>query len=202
MFRMVAFFLIFFPAALHAEVYKDIMPLDTLGDIKTKFPNSKIEKLTPAWAQPSDAMFQFTGAGLSGTIIILFHDGRPYMRTRLDNGADDIISKERYLKLIEQSDNDALSVNWVRWSPDKLIPLQRLISKYGKPDRSGFDDDNYQPYREWKQKGVLAKLTDDEKNVLQIDYSFTRGELRRAYLAKFNLIPEWLKDDTASIKKK
>lgn len=106
-----------------------------------------------------------------------------------------------YRGLASQTDEVALSVNWVRWVPDTRIPLQRLVSKYGKPDKSGFSDEDYKPYRSWN-RGIEAYLTDDEKYVDRIDFNFTKEEYRKAYKEKFNFIPSWLKDNQTSKKTK
>jgi hypothetical protein len=187
-------------SAAHAESYRDIGPLDNLGDIKKKFPNADVEKLSPGWAQETDALYKLTGTGMSGWIIVKFDDLRPTFK---ENAEKDSTAESAALfqKISQQSDEEALSVNWVRWVPDTKIPIQRLVSKYGKPDKSGFSDEDYQPYRSWN-KGVEAYLSDDEKYVERIDFFFTRDEYRKAYLAKYKFVPLWLKDKPAQTKKK
>lgn len=185
----------------HAESYRDIGPLDNLGDVKNRFPNAKVEKLTPGWAQAKDALYKFTGSGMSGWIIIKFDDFR--LKYKEDAEKDPNQETAEFLqKLSQQSDDEAMSVNWVRWVPDTQIPLERLISKYGKPEKSGFSDENYQPYRAWDKKGVEAHLSDNEKYVERIDFYFTREEYRKAYLAKYKYVPDWLKDMPSPTKKR
>jgi hypothetical protein len=193
--------LLFFVPQLHAESYRGIGPLDNLGDVKTRFPNAKVEKLSPGWAQSTDALYEFTGVGLSGSIIVKFDDYRPNWKEMAEK---DPTSKnaEFYQNLSNQSDEEAMSVSWVRWVPSTRIPLKRLILKYGKPEHSGFSDVDYQPYRSWDKKGVTASLSDDEKYVDQIDFDFTREEYRKAYLEKYKFVPDWLKDKKSPAKKK
>jgi hypothetical protein len=187
-------------SSAHAESYRDIGPLDNLGDIKKKFPNAHVEKLSPGWAQETDALYKFTGTGMSGWIIVKFDDSRPTFKEAAEK--DPTAESAAFLQeMAQQSDEEAMSVNWVRWVPDTRIPIQRLVSKYGKPEKSGFSDENYQPYRSWN-KGVDAYLSDDEKYVERIDFSFTRDEYRKAYLEKYKTVPFWLKDKPAQTKKK
>ncbi len=189
-----------------AETYQGIGPWDTLGDVKARFPKAKFEKSSPAWAQSTDVMYQVSGRGMSGTIVVNFFDPRPRWKksleefiswedleqtqapssgfdpAKLESARQEAIQKkiESWEKLIEQPDDEALTVEWVRWVPFLPFPLQRLIAKYGKPEKAGFSDDDFQPYRAWTKKGVVAYLTDDEKKVERIDFNFTPEECRRA----------------------
>jgi hypothetical protein len=146
-------------------------------------------------------MYQFTGSGLSGTIIVKFEDGRPNYKKQLEANTNE--ARTAFLQRVaNESDEDALMVSWVRWIPDAPIPLQRLVAKYGPQEKAGFSDENYQPYREWERKGVSAYLSDDEKNVVRIDFAFTKDEQRKAWLKKYQFVPEWLKEEPAPAKKK
>lgn len=168
-----------------AETYLDISPVDNLGDVKNRFPNANVEKLSPGWAQATDALYKFTGVGMSGWIVVKFDDIRPKLKEDAENEPDQVRAKF-LLDFSQQSDEEAMSVKWVRWVPDNIIPVQRLILKYGKPEKSGFSDENYQPYRSWDKKGVAAYLSDDEKFVERIDFTFTRKEYRKAFFKKIN----------------
>jgi hypothetical protein len=184
-----------------SETYRDIGPLDTLGDVKAKFPNAQVKKLSPAWAQSTDALYQFTGPGLSGTIIIKFTDARPEYKKDLETNANEARTAPLQL-LANQTDDDALGVNWVRWVPEAPFPVQRLISKYGSPEVSAFSDEEYEPYRRWIRKGLTAFLADDEKKVTRIDFLFTADDNRRAWMKKFNFVPDHLKEEVVPQKKK
>jgi len=162
----------------YAELYQGIGPLDTLGDLKKKFPNATFTKMNPAWAQEYDVMHKIQGSGISGTIVVKFYDGRPNWRKRAQEATD-----EKYKALCERMANqpdDEVMVDWVRWLPDTPFPLERLITKYGKPDKSGFTDEDYTPYKEWTQKGVFVRLSDDGKKVLAIDFTHTKKEVDAA----------------------
>lgn len=186
-------FLFGFVTCAYSETYKDIGPLDTLGDLKTRFPKAHFIKQNPAWTQNTDVMYQISGEGMSGRIIVKLYDARPKYRELLEKDPNGNTA-ELYKKLANESDDEAISVEWVRWVPDYIIPVARFISKYGKPDKSGFADEDLQPYRLWEKKGLTAYLTDDEKNVVRVDFQFTRNEQRAAYRLKFKFIPPWLED--------
>jgi hypothetical protein len=178
---------------VNAEIYMGIGPLDTLGDIKTKFPKAYLQKTNPAWAQKSDVMYQITGSGITGTIVIKLNDYRASWKEASEKEQDPK-TKETYNSLANQPDDEAITVSWVRWVPDTPIPVQRLISKYGLPEKSGFSNDDFQPYRHWEAKGISAFLSDDEKHVVRIDFEFTQSDYRNAYIQKYNFVPDWLKE--------
>jgi len=162
----------------YAELYQGIGPLDTLADIKKKYPNATFTKKAPAWAQETDVMYEIKGRGISGTIIVKFYDGRPNWRVRAQEATDEK-QKALYQRLTNSPDDEVIA-DWVRWLPDIPFPVERMITKYGKPDKSGFTDDDYQPYKEWTQKGVFVRLSDDGKKVLVIDFTHTKKEIDAA----------------------
>ncbi len=189
----VCFMLALFSSLANAEIYHGIEPFFSLGEVKSLFPTATVKKLEPAWAQPEDALYQFTGKGINGSIVVYFMDFRPKFKKDLEQNTD----PENFAvlqKLSQESDEDSLTVFSVRWVPDDVIPVQRLITKYGKDSKTAFDGE-YRPYREWESKGVTANLSDDEKFVRSIEYSFTKSEKRQAHLKKYNFIPEHLKED-------
>lgn len=175
--------LVFIALPALAEIYKGVGPYDTLSDLKGKFPGATFNKIQPAWAQEYDVMYQITGVGLSGTIIVKFHDSRPLWKTMLEK-TDNESLKEAYRKMAERPDEDVV-VSWVRWVPDLPFSVTRLITKYGKPDKDDFSEENYQPYKQWDAKGIIAYLSDDGKQVVRIDFFFTDKELKDTYKAKF-----------------
>jgi hypothetical protein len=184
------FFFIVVVVPCRAEVYQGVGPLATFADVKTLFPQATIERLQPAWAQPEDVLYALSGAGISGTIIVKFYDGRPAYRRRLIIETDDA-RRRMYEELASNTDDAALSVEWVRWIPFEPVPLKRFVSKYGEADSSGFRDDNMVPFRQWS-RGILANLDDDSKNVLNVEFSFTEAEERAAWKQKYNFVPEYL----------
>ena len=189
--RTILVFAMMHAVSAHAEVYRGIGPLDSLSDLKEKFPAANFKKLSPAWAQEHDVLYEITGRGLSGTIIVKFLDSRPAWRKKAAEVSDPE-EKASYETLANQPD-DSISVEWVRWVPDQAVPLQRFVSKYGTPNEKGFADEDLQPYRQWTAKGLTAFLTDDEKLVSRVDFSFTIADECAAYKEQ-GWIPPWLQD--------
>jgi hypothetical protein len=181
-----------------AETYEGIGPWDTLGDLKQRFPGTNFERLRPAWAQAADVLYAVTGPGLSGKIVVKFLDGRTAdpsqvrdqakFRGMSDNAAQMFAAEQTRLK--DLPEDAGLIVEWVRWVPDRPIPLQRFIAKYGLPTKSDFAKDNLQPFRDWTEQGLTAYLDDAEKSVVRVDYTFTDKEQCEAGVAwatKINL---------------
>lgn len=167
-----------------AEIYMDIKPFDNLGAVKKRLPYANVEKISPGWATASEALYQFSGKGMSGVLVIKFDDSRLNFKEIAESQPTSPDAQKLYEAVAQQSDEEAMTVAWVRWVPEKLIPLDRLISKFGKPNKRAFSDSDYEPYRAW-DRGIEAFLTDNEKFVTRIDFSFTRDEYRKAFNEKF-----------------
>lgn len=176
----------------HCEIYRGIGPLADLADMKGMFPGATLEKLTPAWAQDHDVLYQITGKGMSGTIVVKFYDGRPAWRRRAEEAEDP--EQKAMLEEWANASEDTISVEWVRWIPDRAIPLQRFISKYGTPESKGFADEDLQPFRYWHARGLTAFLSDDEKFVVRVDFEFTVSERCEAWRLTGWIPPEMKKD--------
>ena len=178
----------FVAAGSSAEIYRGMGPDSTLGDVKKKFPGAVFKKENPAWARERDAIYTVTGKGIEGTIVIKFDDFRPEQR-RMMEGAPDNNEKDYWRHKAERSEDDALIVSAVRWFPDVPFSVDRLITKYGKPEASDFLPNNFQPYKAWTSRGILARLSDDEKMVLSIEFNFTEKEWKDALNAAFGPPP-------------
>ena len=183
-----------------AEIYQDIAPLDTLADVSAKFPNATLEHRAPAWAQPTDVLISLQGRGISGSIVVKFYDGRPNYRRSAETAENDELKKQ-FEEWANESDENALTVEWVRWIPAEPIPLKRFVAKYGEPDSTGFRDDNMRPYRQW-DRGILANLDDDLKNVTDVEFTFTKAEQRAAWQKRHGFVPDFLKEPPAAPKSK
>ncbi len=184
LFSKILLILIFsLPSQAFAEIYQDIKPFSTLGEIKTRFPNATFSKITPDAAQKYDVMYSVTGTGINGEIFIKFHDLRSFWKEQSDAASDDA-TQELYSRLAQLSD-DSISVTWVRWVPDTPFPVERLIEKHGNPEKSGFADEDDAPFIKWTSKGIYARLSEDGKEVLEVDFTFTEKEILRAQKEKF-----------------
>jgi len=171
-------------AGSSAEIYRGIGSMSTLGDVKKLFPGATFNKIHPAWANEYDAMYSVTGKGIQGTIVIKFDDNRPSYKKMMEQATDNKMG-EFWRGLAEDSEDNSLSVSWVRWVPDAPFLVDRLITKYGKPEISDFSSQDFKPFKEWKSRGISADLTDDGKKVVNIDFTFTEKERKDAWKAKF-----------------
>jgi len=172
-----------------AEIYLGIPPFKALGDVKKMFPGAEFKKLNPAWAKEDDAMYSVTGEGIEGKIIIMFHDTRPLNRDYMNQETDDTM-KRLFKEYSERSDDDSLLVTWVRWVPGEPFPVERLITKYGKPEKSDYSSVDFKPYYLWKTKGIYAHLSDDGEKVVMITYHPTEKELKEADEARVKIVVE------------
>lgn len=173
-------------SSVQAEIFQGIKHGYSLGKVKTLFPLADIKPVAAAWVTKDDGFYKISGQGFPGTVYIAFNDYRPSYKTleaeakaseSLDTAAADVepMSK-KWGALAQQSTDEALSVRWVRWVPESQIPIQRYISKYGKPDKTGFKDSDMQPYASWTKKGIFANLSDNEKFVNNVEFDFTKQE--------------------------
>ncbi|MGO9952061.1 MAG: hypothetical protein ACLPN1_07595 [Dissulfurispiraceae bacterium] len=173
-----------------AEIYQGIKPYSTLGEIKAKFPNATFSKITLASANKYDVTYSVTGTGIKGEIFIRFHDLRSFWKEQSDKawfGA----TKEMYSRLAQLS-GDSMGVTWVRWVPDKPFPVERLIEEHGNPDKSGFADEDDSPFKKWTSKGIYARLSEDSKEVFEIDFTFTEKELLTDQKERFGVSTDTL----------
>lgn len=146
-----------------------------LGEVKKLFPGAKYEEEKPAWAKEEDKLYSVTGEGIQGTIIIKFHDPRPFYRKQISESNDNVL-KEIFTPYANGSPDESLEVQWVRWIPDKPFPVERMINKYGKPDINDYSSEDFQPFKQWETQGIVATLSDDGKNVLNIEYYFVKED--------------------------
>lgn len=136
-----------------AAVYRGIHFATTLAELREMFPNASITALRPAWIQKNEALYNVSGVGLEGTIVVFFISvGEPAPQ------------------------DERLVASWVRWIPDQPIPLSRFVALYGVPPISGYDPDDMQPFREWSTLALRAILTPGETAVAFVEYHFTEAE--------------------------
>lgn len=191
-----------------AEVLHGVEPLSTLGKIKKDFPNAKFERVNAAWVKESEAFFSMTGSGFPGKLYLAFNDFRTiwahWLNSRPSDSSqsssaseaeEDADTRAYAIAQVRQSDDDALTINWVRWVPASPIPMSRVKAKYGEPTKCDFEPEDFTPYCSWDSRSLRAQTTDDRKSVLFFTANFTRAELRSAYRARGYQMPEWLKDD-------
>lgn len=176
----------FVVAESSAEIYRGIAPFKTLGEVRKMFPGAEFKKEYPAWAKADDAMYSVTGDGIEGKIIIMFNDTRPMNREYMKQATDDSV-KLIFKEYSERPDDESLLVSWVRWVPDVPFAVDRMIMKYGDPERSDFSSVDFKPYKQWQSRGIHAHLSDDGKNVVMITFTPTKKEREEADDARIKI---------------
>ena len=201
--------LVLLPQVTSAEVCRNIQYMDTLGSLKSKYPNATFTELHPGWATEEDALYTITGLGMPGTTTVKFNDIRPTVRKYLaDAKAEDDSSKVDYWAgMLRDFGDDSIQVAWVRWRPSEPIPLSRYVSKYGPLGAKKFREDDMKPYYEWPSKGVEVYLADSENMVESVEFTFTKQDQIDAYRSRGMEVPPWLLPSTpmkpaAGVKKK
>ncbi len=187
-------------ASSGAEILHGVEPLNTLGDIKKKFPNALVTRVRAAWVTENEDFYSLKGEGFPGVLYIAFQDERPTYRRRVaDLKSLQVELSERQAselqfaeKIGNNSDDVALNVEWVRWVPSSPIPLERYKSKYGEPSKCDFKADTMAPYCTWQSRSLTVNLSDDKKLVLHAEAAFTVAEQRIAWKARFNFVPDYL----------
>lgn len=193
-----------------AEVLQGIQPLSSFGAIKKDFPNGRFERVKAAWVKENEAFYSMKGDGFPGTLYLAFDDSRPYWREFVkgmppdspEDSASEAESNANYRKwadgLAHQSDEEALTISWVRWVPLNQIPMERVKAKYGEPSKCDFEPDDFSPFCSWDSRSLKVKTTDDRKSALFFTAGFTKNEFRAAYKAKGSFMPDWLKEDAST----
>lgn len=190
MLKKLIFSMLFLMLAInvHSEIYRGILPLATMKDLKTLFPGAEFTFVKTAWASGEESLYKVTGPGLPGKMMIKFTDSSIFFKKYVEQlPSEEVDEFDRNMAI---SSDETMSVDWVRYIPDTQIPIDRLVSKYGPAEESGFSEDTFNPYKLWKSKGVYASLSDDKRYALSIDYYFTDNELCLAYMKKYRRMPK------------
>jgi hypothetical protein len=203
--KLVFVILLVLSSVASAEIYQGVLASSSLGDIKKKFPNASITKVKAAWVTSSDGFYLMTGVGLPGSAYLAFYDSRPMFANdiaiqqkkieeyqALPDGDDKNARLKTANEILtiftpyaNENDDDALVIKWIRWVPAAPIPIARYIGKFGAPTKTAFKDDTMEPYSTWTTKGLSVTLSDDQKFVMNVEYSFTSAESVAGCRAKY-----------------
>lgn len=191
--RLLPFFsALILAGAVSAEILHNMQPLDTLGDIRKKYPNATISRVKAAWVTEGQDFFQLKGVGFPGELMLAFSDNRPFFRKELETTqlaaqsgrpvSDALLDIQK--SAANATDDNALKISWVRWAPYDPLPLERFKAKYGAPTKCDFLDTDMTPYCQWAARGLSVRLSDDRKDVLFVEAQFTVNEYVAACLAR------------------
>lgn len=179
-FLVATLFIIATTQVCSGEIYKDFLPTDSLKTIKEKYPNATLKKENPAWAQENDVIYRLSGPGIVGDIVLFFRDYKGLIEIICEKQDND--EQKTYCETNLSNPDMMVHLNWVRWVPPYEIPLTKLIAKYGKPKFEISED--FDSTAIWEKRGILANLTNDNKNVTLIEYQFTEQEQDKAFKAR------------------
>lgn len=166
---------------VRAETYRGIGYKYTLNDVMAIFPGADFQKMEVAWTQENEVLYSIAGPGIEGAIIVMFDDYRPMLLRWAKEEADegDLDLATTYAEIADAEDKHALQAMWVRWVADRPIPIARLVKIYGDKFEKGYLPADYTPYMNWKNRGVIAYLSDDEKGAKMIQYEYTEAEKKQ-----------------------
>ena len=164
-------------STVRAETFQNIQLYETLGALRARYPGAQFNRVQPAWAQPGTVIYDISGYGIGGTIVVMFSDPRLQYRQMLAAPAPEEY-RETLLRLANAPD-DCIVVTGVRWVPSPPVPLSRFVEKYGSPENGGIDE-NMDPFREWPSRGVRVYFDEITLSVLVVDFSWTAEEAASA----------------------
>lgn len=172
-----------------AEGLHGIEIFDSLGVIRSKYPNASVTPVNAAWVQKNQAFYRLKGSGFPGVLMLAFTDGRPKYRAEAATlgmrPSGDLSQQERaHLQVVNQlasePDDEALTIEWMRWVPEESIPMSRFKAKYGEP-RCGFTDDTLEPYCAWAERGLTAKVNESKTMVHALEATFTMRDVTKRF---------------------
>lgn len=169
----------------HGETYLKFEPGDTIGVAKQKYPNAQFVPVDVGWATKSDKFIRMSGQGIVGEVYLKFSASDEFMRTqkskyleKLDTAPENERALNQnmvdyYTKELEKPDDERMSIDWIRWVPEKKLPIERVVGRYGKATKCDYDESSFEPYCDWGERGITAALSDDKKWVAMIDFKIT-----------------------------
>lgn len=179
-----------------AEVFYGIEYMDTLADVKRKYPGAVFSRVRPAWLQQHQAYIEMTGSGISNKIVIIFEDIRPFLLSILNDGGDN--PYENNLKtLLNQSDEDALKVAEVRLLYSPPIKIESFKKRYGQ--NTCRETEDFRKLCDFPGRAITALLTLDDRYVLMAISWFTDQERKQIFQKKEMAAREKLKREMPAI---
>lgn len=185
-FAVAALSLLVAPAA-SAEVFFELKYHATFGQVKAIYPNARYEKLAPAWLTASQAFYRMTGTGFPATVYVAFEDLRPEARKMIGAGNP---GAELLKDFASASDEDALTIQWVRVVYPTSVPMNVFSERYGKPSKCERNA-TFDMECRWDASAILATMSRDGSFVEMATTSFTKAERHDGYLSRGLEIPSW-----------
>ncbi len=173
---------------LHAQTFLGFQCGEPLGSMKRRLPNVTFGREHPGWSDEYEQFFRVRGAFV-GSFFVNFYDWRvTYRHILLDGSARSESGIIKLRRIVEGTDDDLLTSEFVRWIPQRPLPLSEVQKKYGPANDRGVNDD-MAPYVAWNN-GVTAVLGANKKTVLYLERACSAEELSEPW----KRMPEVVKD--------
>jgi hypothetical protein len=182
---------LFFVASLaHAETYLNFVAEESVTTAKEKYPNATFTEIKAGWLATNEKFLQMSGTGIVGKVFLKFSTVDSFWeemmtleQSEIDanlerDNAKELANIAYYKSRLARPLDDRLTLDWIRWIPDALIPIARIHGRYGKPDKCDYEQESFRPYCEWKGRGLLIGLTDDKKAVYKIEFSIVAQDYK------------------------
>lgn len=182
---VVSMFLLAVLGVCHGETYLNFGPGDTIQDAKRKYPNAQFNGVEVGWATKSDKFIRMSGAGIEGDVYLKFSASDEFMQIakrdyleKLEVARESERAKlqsmvDYYANELAKPDEERMSIDWIRWVPEKKLPIERVVGRYGKAVKCDYGESNFEPYCTWGDRGITVSLSDDKKWVTMIDFKIT-----------------------------
>ena len=170
----------------------NIQAFSTLAEVRKEWPGAVEERFAPAWIKRGQVAIKLTGKGLPGMLFLYFDDGRAAYKDLVSSESAGTIDSGVVAAMkweAAKPEENALTLNWFRWVPVANVPKERVIKLYGAPSRCQPSPADLSPMCEWRQHGVIATLTDDEKSVVMIDFNFSAAEIEEGRSRRYPFFP-------------
>jgi hypothetical protein len=167
-----------------------IEPLDTLADVKAKWPNAQWQEVQKATEAEPFAMWTMAAGAWRGmgTLVVYFQDTRWQAKSMLQQTSESVEQPE-WRQAAQATDDDALVIDSMTLVLQEAMPLKALVKQYGRYDATMPLDDGQGVYAVWHAKGMRAVVSDASQQVEQIDFVFTPEDIGNAYRRNGQEVP-------------
>lgn len=158
--KYIAAGLLIFAAQAQADVFFGIHYMDTLQEVKEKYPHADYEELKPAWLKTNEKYLFVSGPGLLYSFAVLFK--KLPVDTSVGQGGD-------------------FAVHSIRIPYAGQVKFSEFKKKYGKPLKCILDED-FKRLCFYPKNGFSVALSDDGASVDLLISFFTEEERLRMNL--------------------
>lgn len=184
----------FYASQVNAEVFRDFIPFLSFAEIKKNYPNGKFEVIQIE-SKPEDiTVIKVTDNALYGEVFVRFSQlTEEWYKEKIALLESDISNKpndsftpllkvllDDYKETIKIGMDARLKTEFVKWKPERPIPLEMLTKKYGNPTKIDYENNSFMPVAYWDTEAIMAHLSDSQMLVTSIDYKFNEKDKIKA----------------------